>query len=103
MITVYAGAPLQLIGSLQQNGVPDDFSLYGALTANLYDQSGVTLITALTVAWIDVTTGQLQITASNTSAWPAGKLRIDCKLISPSGAPIFGPPTYIRVAQSPLG
>jgi hypothetical protein len=101
MLIVYIGSTFRLVGNLQQNGTPADFTgwLY---TANLYDATGSVLISPLAVTWLDQTQGLLTLTAPATDSWPAGKARIDSKLITPTGDIILGPPTYLRIAQSPL-
>lgn len=101
MLTIYIGATFQLVGALQQDGAAADFTGW-SLTANLYDQSGSALIAPLTVAWADQTKGLFILSAPSTSAWPAGKARIDSKLVTPVGDVIKGPPTYLRIAQSPV-
>jgi len=101
MITVYIGAVFQLAGSLQQDGAPADFSGW-AFVANLYDQSGDTLIAPLIVTWLDPTTGLFTLSAADTSGWSAGKARIDIKLTTQAGDTVLGPPAYLRIAQSPL-
>jgi hypothetical protein len=101
MLTVYIGSTFQLIGVLQQDGAPADFSGW-SLSASLFDQAGTTLIAALNVAWLDQTQGLLTLSAPSTDTWPAGKARIDCKAVTPLGDIILGPPTYLRIAQSPL-
>lgn len=101
MLTVYIGATFQLIGGLQKDGLPDDFTDW-SLTANLYDSAGITLISTLTVTWLDITKGLLALSAPATSAWPATKARIDCRLVTPETEVILGPPTYLRIAQSPM-
>lgn len=101
MLTVYIGATFQLVGALQKDGAEADFTAW-SLTANLYDQSGTVLIAPLTVAWVDQTNGLLILSSPSTSTWPAGKARIDSKLVTPTGDVIKGPPTYIRIAQSPV-
>lgn len=101
MLTVYIGSTFQLVGGLQKDGVVSDFTGW-TLTANLYDQQGVNLISALNVVWLDITSGLLQILATSTENWPAGKARIDSRLVTPTGDIVLGPPTYLRIAQSPL-
>lgn len=101
MLTVYIGSTFQLVGSLQKDGSTADFTGW-SLDANLYDQQGVTLISNLNVTWLDQTMGLLTISAVTTSNWQAGKARIDSRVITPSGDVILGPPTYLRIAQSPL-
>lgn len=101
MLSVYIGATFQLTGGLQQDGAPGDFTGWG-LVANLYDYAGVNQISPLTVTFLDVTTGLLTMTAPSTASWPAGKARIDVQLTTPAGEVILGPPTYIRILQSPL-
>jgi hypothetical protein len=101
MLTVYIGATLQLGGALQKDGGAADFSGW-AFDAKLYDQSGTTLIANLSSSWLDVTQGLLMLSASSTDNWPACKARIDVRLTTPTGDPILGPPTYLRIAQSPM-
>lgn len=101
MLTVYIGSTFQLVGALQKDGVPSDFTGW-TLTANMYDQQGVNLISALNIVWLDITSGLLQMSATGTSNFSAGKARIDCKLVTPTGDIVLGPPTYLRIAQSPL-
>lgn len=101
MLTVYIGATFQLIGGLQKDGAPDDFSGW-SLSASLFDAAGVNLIAPLTVTWLDQTQGLFTFSAPSTDAWPAGKARIDCKLVTPFDEIILGPPTFLRIAQSPL-
>ncbi|CAM2155378.1 conserved hypothetical protein [Paraburkholderia tropica] len=101
MLTIYIGATFQLTGGVQQDGAPADFSGW-TLTANLYDSAGVTLIAPLSVTWIDITQGLLTLSAPDTSDWPATKARIDCRLVTPDGEVILGPPSYLRIAQSPM-
>lgn len=101
MLTVYIGATFRLGGALQKDGAEADFTGW-QLTANLYDQSGTVVIAPLTVAWADQTKGLLILSAPLTSTWPAGKARIDLKLATPTGDAIKGPPTYLRIAQSPV-
>lgn len=101
MLTVYIGSTFQLVGSLQKDGVPGDFTGY-TLTSNLYDYSGSNLISALTITWLDITKGLLTISAPNTSNWSASKARIDLRLVTPANEVVLGPPTYLRIAQSPL-
>lgn len=101
MLTVYIGATFSLGGALQADGVPADFTGW-TLTAKLFDQTGTTLISALNSTWIDATTGLLTLTAPATDGWPAGKARIDLALVTPAGDVVLGPPTYLRIAQSPL-
>jgi hypothetical protein len=101
MLTVYIGATFNLVGGLQQDGAPADFSGW-SFTANLYDQTGKTLISPLSVLWVDITKGLLTLSAASTENWAACKARIDCKLVTPQGEVVLGPPTYLRIAQSPL-
>lgn len=101
MLNVYIGATFQLVGGLQQDGAPADFTGW-SLAANLFDNTGTTLIASLTVNWIDQTKGFLTLTAPDTSTWAAGKARIDCQLVTPAGDVVLGPPTYLRILQSPL-
>ncbi|WP_250439896.1 hypothetical protein [Caballeronia sp. AZ1_KS37] len=101
MLNVYIGATFQMVGGLQKDGAPSDFSGW-TLTANLYDQTGSTLLSNLNTNWLDITQGLLTLTAPDTSSWPAGKARIDCQLVTPSGEIVLGPPTYLRILQSPL-
>ncbi|WP_430230450.1 hypothetical protein [Paraburkholderia tropica] len=101
MLTVYIGSTFQLVGGLQKDGAPGDFTGW-TLTANLYDSAGVTLISPLSVTWLDVTQGLLTLSAPSTSEWPATKARIDCRLETPEGEVILGPPSYLRIAQSPM-
>lgn len=101
MLTVYIGATFQLIGALQKDGVPADFTGWD-LTAALYDNAGVTLISPLIVTWVDITQGAITLAAASTDAWPACKARIECRLITPEGEVVLGPPTYLRIAQSPM-
>ncbi|WP_321944506.1 hypothetical protein [Burkholderia cenocepacia] len=101
MLTVYAGATFRVAGSLQKDGVPSDFS-GSTLFAALYDATGTTSISPLTVTWLDITKGLLEIVASSTDGWKPQKARIDCRLTLPTGDIVLGPPIYIRIAQSPL-
>lgn len=101
MLTAYIGSTFQLVGNLQRDGLPSDFTGW-SLTANLYDAPGTVLIAALLVSMLDPTTGLLSISAADTSSWAAGKARIDVKLVTPTGDVVLGPPTYLRIAQSPL-
>jgi len=101
VLTVYIGSTFNLIGALQKDGAPADFTGW-SLSANLFDQAGVTEIAPLTVAWLDQTQGLLTISAPSTASWPAGKARVDCKAVTPLGDVILGPPTYLRIAQSPM-
>lgn len=101
MLTVYIGSTFQLVGALQKDGAIADFTGW-TFTANLYDQQGVNLISQINVAWLNQTSGLLQMTTPSTDGWPAGKARIDSRLVTPSGDIVLGPPTYLRIAQSPL-
>lgn len=101
MLTVYIGATFNLSGVLQRDGLPSDFTGWG-VTANLSDQAGVNVIAPLVVTMIDPSNGLLSIGVADTSSWPACKARIDMKLTTPAGDIILGPPTYVRIAQSPL-
>jgi hypothetical protein len=101
MLTVYIGATFSLVGGLQQDGSPADFTGW-SLSANMFDQGGTTLISPLSVTWVDITQGLLTLSAASTDSWPACKARIDCKLVTPQGDIVLGPPTYLRIAQSPL-
>jgi hypothetical protein len=101
MLTVYIGAAFKLVGGLQKDGKPADFTGW-SFAANLYDQNGTSEIAALNVGWVDQTQGLLTISAASTQSWPPGKARIDCKAVTPLGEVVLGPPTYLRIAQSPL-
>lgn len=101
MLTAYIGATFQLTGGLQKDGVPADFTGW-TLAANLYDGAGVTLISPLSVTWLDITQGLLTLSAPSTADWPATKARIDVRLVTPEGDVILGPPSYLRILQSPL-
>jgi hypothetical protein len=101
MLNVYIGSTFQLAGSLQQDGAVADFTGW-SLSASLYDANGDTLITPLSVGWTSITQGLLTVSATSTSNWPAGKAQIAVQLVSPAGEVILGPPTYIRILQSPL-
>jgi hypothetical protein len=101
MLNVYIGATFQLVGGLQKDGAPSDFTGW-TLTANLYDQSGTNLISNLSTNWLDITQGLLTLTASSTDSWPAGKARIDIELVTSMGDVVLGPPTYLRIMQSPM-
>ncbi|MCI3206573.1 hypothetical protein DBA20_16575 [Pandoraea capi] len=100
MLTVYIGAPLQLAGVMNIDGAPGDFTNW-SLTANLYD-AAAELISPLTVTWIDASKGLVTISAPSTSAWAACKARIDCRLVTPTGDIVLGPPMFLRIAQSPM-
>lgn len=101
MLTAFIGATFQLAGALQKDGSPADFSNW-ALTANLYDAAGASLISPLSVTWLDQTTGAFMLTAASTSSWPASKARIDFRLVTPTGDVVLGPPVFLRIAQSPM-
>ncbi len=101
MLTVYIGSTFQLVGGLQQDGAEADFTGW-TLSANLYDAAGVNLISPLMITWLDVTKGLLTLSAPDTSGWSASKARIDFRLVSPDGEVILGPPSYLRIAQSPM-
>lgn len=101
MLTIYIGATFRLAGSLQRDGMQSDFT-GSTLTAMLYDPAGTTPISSLTVTWLDITKGLLEIAAASTDGWKPQKARIDCRLTLPTGDVVLGPPIYIRIAQSPL-
>lgn len=101
MLTAFIGATFQLAGSLQKDGVPGDFTNW-VLTATLYDAAGNASISPLTVTWLDPTIGAFMLTVASTSAWSAGKARIDFRLVTPTGDVVLGPPAYLRIAQSPM-
>lgn len=101
MLTIYIGAAFNLAGSLQQDGAPADFTGW-SISANLYDAAGNALISPLTVRWVDQTKGLLTFTVASTANWTPQKARIDCRLVTPTGDIILGPPAYLRIAQSPL-
>ena len=88
-------------GALQKDGAPGDFFGWG-FSASLFDNSGSTLISVLSVVWLDQTKGLFTLRASSTAGWPACKARIDCRLTTPTGDVVLGPPTYLRIAQSPV-
>ncbi|KVM70115.1 hypothetical protein WJ60_09770 [Burkholderia ubonensis] len=101
MLTVYIGSTFKLVGALQKDGAPADFS--GCeLTATLFNQAGNEQIAPLVVDWVDATKGLLTLTAASTTNWTAQKARIDARLKFPTGDVVLGPPIYIRIAQSPL-
>lgn len=101
MLTQYIGATFQLAGILQSDGATYDFTGW-TITASLWDAAGANQISPLTAVWIDQTKGILTISAPSTASWPACKARIDCRLVSPTGDVVLGPPAYLRIAQSPL-
>lgn len=101
MLTVFIGATFNMAASIQIDGAPSDFTGW-SFSANLYDATGNTLISALQVVWVDQTKGLIALSAADTSTWPASKARIDCRLVSPAGDVILGPPAYLRIAQSPM-
>lgn len=101
MLTAYIGATFQLAGVMQQDGAPGDFTNW-SLSASMHDAAGTSLISSLTVTWVDAAKGLLTLSADSTDQWPACKARIDCRLVSPAGDIVMGPPAYLRIAQSPL-
>lgn len=102
MINIYKGSTFQVAGSLQQDGKEADFTGW-TLTANLYDSTGTILISQIDVNWIDIKKGIITLSSPSTSTWVLGKARIDVKLVTPLNEIILGPPTYVRILQSPLG
>lgn len=101
MLTIYIGAVFNLMGGLQSDGSPSDFTGWTIL-ANLYNQNGSVLISPITVTWIDITQGLLSFNIADTSGFAPQKARIDLKLTTPMGETVLGPPTYLRLAQSPI-
>ncbi|MBU9440008.1 hypothetical protein DN523_10210 [Burkholderia multivorans] len=101
MLTVYIGSTFKLVGGLQKDGAPADFS-GSTLTAVLFDSAGKKQIAALDVEWLDVTKGLLTLTADSTAGWTPQKARIDVRLTLSTGDVVLGPPVYIRIEQSPL-
>lgn len=102
MIDFIRGGTFNLTGYFQLNGAPADFTGW-ALSASLYNATGTTLIANLNCTWVNPLTGAINVSYGDTSAWPVGKARIDTKVTDPQGNIVFGPPSFIRIGESPLG
>lgn len=100
MYTHYAGTEFYVLGLIQRGG--GTFDGTGAtLSATLFDSTGTTIVSSLAVTWVDAVTGLVQIILADTSAWPAGKLRIQPKLTAVDGTVYYGRPLFFRVVKAP--
>lgn len=104
MYTYIRGTLFQFAGQMQNDGVVQDLT-NATLSANLYDETGTTLISALTVTVIgDPTQGMVQLGYSgNTLLWPTGKAACFFLLQLPNNAePLASEPMYLRIGMTPM-
>ncbi len=102
MYTHYRGTTFQFVGSLQNDGVPQDLT-NAAIAAQVYDPTGTILIANLTATVLTPATGGiLAISYPSTIAWPVGKARMDVVITLNNGQIIASDPSWFRIAQTPV-
>lgn len=95
------GTTFRVAGSFQLDGASTDMTNW-AVNAAIHDAAGETLIANLTATFLDAANGVVQLTAGSTSAWPAGKARIDVAVRDPQGNQYVSTPDYFRIIDTPL-
>lgn len=116
----YAGATFNYVGTLQLkgpqtggtfgvNGDQPDFSQW-TVNANVYDQTGDTLIATLSVTnnsspALPATNGSFQLTATaaQTALWPIGKAQIVLQVITNTSTVLYADPMWFRIKTTPMG
>lgn len=115
----YAGSTFNFAGTLQlvgetadgtsgTNGNQPDFSQV-AVTAGMYDQTGETLLGAITVLNNSVPSSPqsnglfvLSVSADDTAAWPLGKAQLILQVIMQDGSKLLSDPIWFRIKASPI-
>ncbi|MEX3923089.1 hypothetical protein AB4Y36_03570 [Paraburkholderia sp. BR10936] len=115
----YAGSTFNFTGSLQLvgptvagtsgvNGNQPDFSQV-TVTAGMYDQTGETLLSAITVLNLAMLSNPetnglftLNANAATTATWPPGKAQFILQIIMQDGSKLISDPIWFRIKASPI-
>lgn len=96
------GSTFQQVGQFGQSGSPVDCTGWTVTLVVSTAAAPVTQIATLNLTWIDQTIGAFNVTAGDTSNWPVGKARIDCKVVDNFGTIVKSEPSFFRIGESPI-
>jgi hypothetical protein len=101
MLTIACGSTFQLLGRFLFDAVPVDSTGWGQVRLTLSDFTGNQFAT-LNFEWLDITLGIARVWADDTSAWPVGRVRIDCEVTDSYGQVMHAVADYFRMVESTL-
>jgi hypothetical protein len=97
-----AGSTFAVQATLKTDAETVDATRY-VVMAQLHSADSLSLIAKLSVEWVNPAAGVFNLTyRGDTSAWPAGKARIDVEVTDAEGNVAYSTPEFFRIDRPPM-